>query len=251
MSSTKLAENVPRADITHPKPTTIQNGIDVSANVRSWKSYLWDTFDKSPAERRLLFKIDATLVTFGCLGTFIKFLDRANLNTASVWKSTQLCQYFLQHCFDHRSSTSQSALDPNESEIFYTISRDWMDHMYFWTVTDEHTCTAIRLASTSCNIRNRPLFSNYVPLWFLVSEGRIGQAHGNCQYGCSSWPYVFRIPSSRCLFRAQRGSRTGRLALVIPNRRGHISRHHNSTVISTSRSTVTFEAKLHVFSRGN
>ncbi|TVY36707.1 Pantothenate transporter [Lachnellula occidentalis] len=84
MSSTKLVENVPRAEITHPKPTTIQNGIDVSANNRSWKSYLWDTFDKSPAERRLLFKVDATLVTFGCLGTFIKFLDRANLNTAFV-----------------------------------------------------------------------------------------------------------------------------------------------------------------------
>lgn len=84
MSSSKVVENVPRAEIDHPKPTTIQNGIDVSANVRSWKSYLWDTFDKSPAEKRLLLKVDATLVTFGCLGTFIKFLDRANLNTAFV-----------------------------------------------------------------------------------------------------------------------------------------------------------------------
>jgi hypothetical protein len=43
---------------------------------RSWKSYLWDTFDKSPEERRFLFKLDAALMTLASLGYFIKYLDQ-------------------------------------------------------------------------------------------------------------------------------------------------------------------------------
>jgi hypothetical protein len=36
---------------------------------RKWTSYIWDTFDKSPEERRLLFKLDAALLSFASLGT--------------------------------------------------------------------------------------------------------------------------------------------------------------------------------------
>lgn len=42
----------------------------------TWKSYLWDTFDKSPEERRFLFKLDAVLMTLASLGYFIKYLDQ-------------------------------------------------------------------------------------------------------------------------------------------------------------------------------
>lgn len=31
-------------------------------------SYLWDTFDKPPAERRLLGKLDAAIISFGAVG---------------------------------------------------------------------------------------------------------------------------------------------------------------------------------------
>jgi hypothetical protein len=34
--------------------------------------YLWDTFDKPPAERRLLTKLDAALLCFGAVGRFFK-----------------------------------------------------------------------------------------------------------------------------------------------------------------------------------
>lgn len=37
---------------------------------RRWQSYLWDTFDKSPQERRFLAKLDAALLTFASLGMF-------------------------------------------------------------------------------------------------------------------------------------------------------------------------------------
>jgi MFS transporter, ACS family, pantothenate transporter len=51
---------------------------------RSWRSYIWDSLDKSPAERRLVFKLDCALLTIGCLGYFVKFLDQVNINNAFV-----------------------------------------------------------------------------------------------------------------------------------------------------------------------
>ena len=35
---------------------------------RKWQSYLWDSFDKSPEERKFLFKLDFALLTFASLG---------------------------------------------------------------------------------------------------------------------------------------------------------------------------------------
>jgi hypothetical protein len=35
---------------------------------KKWTSYIWDTFDKSPQERRFLFKVDAAILTFASLG---------------------------------------------------------------------------------------------------------------------------------------------------------------------------------------
>lgn len=46
----------------------------------TWKSYLWDTFDKSPEERRFLFKLDAALMTLASLGYFIKYLDQVGVH---------------------------------------------------------------------------------------------------------------------------------------------------------------------------
>lgn len=45
---------------------------------RTWRSYFWDTFDKSPEERHFLFKLDAVILTFASLGYFIKYLDQVN-----------------------------------------------------------------------------------------------------------------------------------------------------------------------------
>jgi ACS family pantothenate transporter-like MFS transporter len=51
---------------------------------KTWRSALWDTFDKSPEERRFLFKVDAAILTFASLGYFIKYLDQININNAFV-----------------------------------------------------------------------------------------------------------------------------------------------------------------------
>ncbi|KAI0133236.1 MFS general substrate transporter [Hypoxylon sp. NC0597] len=51
---------------------------------QTWRSYFWDTLDKSPEERRFLFKLDAVILTFASLGYFIKYLDQVNINSAFV-----------------------------------------------------------------------------------------------------------------------------------------------------------------------
>ncbi|PWY81657.1 pantothenate transporter [Aspergillus sclerotioniger CBS 115572] len=73
-----------------PSPATVDDrAVDSSSVVqknpkRKWVSYLWDTFDKSPEERRLLFKLDTAILTFASLGYFIKYLDQVNINNAFV-----------------------------------------------------------------------------------------------------------------------------------------------------------------------
>lgn len=51
---------------------------------RKWQSYIWDSLDKSPEERRFLFKLDWAVLIFACLGYFIKALDQSNINNAFV-----------------------------------------------------------------------------------------------------------------------------------------------------------------------
>ncbi|KAJ5279139.1 hypothetical protein N7478_004511 [Penicillium angulare] len=53
---------------------------------RSFRSFIWDTDThlKSPEEQRLLLKIDAAILTIGCLGFFMKYLDQGNITNAYV-----------------------------------------------------------------------------------------------------------------------------------------------------------------------
>ncbi|CAK7229717.1 hypothetical protein SBRCBS47491_007342 [Sporothrix bragantina] len=51
---------------------------------QTWRSNIWDTFDKSPEERKFLFKLDAVVLTFASLGYLIKYLDQVNINNAFV-----------------------------------------------------------------------------------------------------------------------------------------------------------------------
>ncbi|KIM92904.1 hypothetical protein OIDMADRAFT_107048 [Oidiodendron maius Zn] len=72
MSDTKETDVIhePTTQVLHPKRRRV--------------SYLWDTLDKPKEERRFLFKLDAALLTFSCLGFFIKYMDQINVNVAFV-----------------------------------------------------------------------------------------------------------------------------------------------------------------------
>jgi ACS family pantothenate transporter-like MFS transporter len=55
--ATKLQENVARKDVEgRVAASAVENGQDVSTIKRSWKSYFWDSWDKTPEERRLILK---------------------------------------------------------------------------------------------------------------------------------------------------------------------------------------------------
>jgi len=70
--------------------------IEWKERKRTWKGYIWDTWDLPKEERRLLFKVDAALLTLASvsqllvcavradsqLGFFIKNIDQSNINSA-------------------------------------------------------------------------------------------------------------------------------------------------------------------------
>lgn len=50
--------------------------------VKSWKGYLWDTWEYPADQRHLLFKVDAFVLTFASIGYFLKNIDQTNVNNA-------------------------------------------------------------------------------------------------------------------------------------------------------------------------
>ncbi|OTA99904.1 hypothetical protein M426DRAFT_268431 [Hypoxylon sp. CI-4A] len=91
ISSTKDAVQVDAhataksADRSDAESIHTQSSVAVAEKPQqTWRSYFWDTFDKSPEERKFLFKLDAVILTFASLGYFIKNLDQINLNNAFV-----------------------------------------------------------------------------------------------------------------------------------------------------------------------
>lgn len=72
---------------TSPSPspsTSTSNEVTFGQVKGGWRSYVWDTFDKSPEERKFLFKLDGIILTLASLGYFIKYLDQVNINNAFV-----------------------------------------------------------------------------------------------------------------------------------------------------------------------
>lgn len=91
-----------------PSPAVVNEAaVDPPSDVvqknpkKKWVSYIWDTFDKSPEERRLIFKLDTAILTFASLGMytfmqslytadadwlgyFIKYFDQVNINNAFI-----------------------------------------------------------------------------------------------------------------------------------------------------------------------
>lgn len=63
-----------------------QTSINNANPRRSFRSFIWDTDThlKSPAERRFLLKLDSAILSVGCLGFFMKYLDQGNMANAYV-----------------------------------------------------------------------------------------------------------------------------------------------------------------------
>lgn len=57
---------------------------DAKHERRALRSYIWDTWDKPPEERKFLGKLDACLLTYAALSYFSKYLDQQNVTNAYV-----------------------------------------------------------------------------------------------------------------------------------------------------------------------
>ncbi|KAB2579275.1 Pantothenate transporter liz1 [Lasiodiplodia theobromae] len=80
-STPSSSSSAPAAE--EPKPATTTT--DAKAK-KSFRSFIWDTDThlKSHAERVLLRKLDWAILSIGCLGFFLKYLDQGNLANAYV-----------------------------------------------------------------------------------------------------------------------------------------------------------------------
>ena len=47
----------------HPRNVDEESGLEVKP-IKTWKGHIWDTFDLPKGQRKLLFKVDAIVLTF-------------------------------------------------------------------------------------------------------------------------------------------------------------------------------------------
>lgn len=77
MSLPTTAEQVRAADDDAAKLKVVQV-VDQKRQNQSWYGYFWDTFDLSKEERRLLFKVDASLLLFASVSVLLFPSDGAS-----------------------------------------------------------------------------------------------------------------------------------------------------------------------------
>ena len=65
MNKTSVAESSEEGIPPPEDDTVVKQHVQ-----KNWRSYIWDTLDKSPEERKFLFKLDAALLSFASLGEY-------------------------------------------------------------------------------------------------------------------------------------------------------------------------------------
>ncbi|KAJ5357031.1 Major facilitator superfamily domain general substrate transporter [Penicillium concentricum] len=162
---------------------------------RKWVSYIWDTFDKSPEERRLLFKLDSAILTFASLGYFIKYLDQININNAFVsGMKEDLGMYgnelnYMQTCW-----TVGYVIGEIPSNILLTRIKP-----RYWIPAMELLWTVLTMSLSRCN----------TPTQFYVLRFFIGLAESTfypgMQYIIGSWYRKDELAKRSCIFHTSSG----------------------------------------------
>ncbi|KAL4911423.1 hypothetical protein BDW74DRAFT_184772 [Aspergillus multicolor] len=85
MESRIIPTKEPDSKTTPLAPLSPANNVPPAPR-RTFRSFIWDTDThlKTPEERRLLLKLDISILSIGCLGFFMKYLDQGNLANAYV-----------------------------------------------------------------------------------------------------------------------------------------------------------------------
>jgi MFS family permease len=89
------------------------NGRDSQDQVATtWRGYLWDTWELPRDQRRLLFKVDAFVLTFSSIGYFLKNLDQTNVNNAFLSGMKEDLGMFGNELVTSASGPSQTGISP-------------------------------------------------------------------------------------------------------------------------------------------
>ncbi|KAL4937216.1 hypothetical protein BDV06DRAFT_232720 [Aspergillus oleicola] len=188
MASTKagIDDRVSQADTTTVTQKTPK---------RRWVSYIWDTFDKSPEERRLLTKLDAAILTFASFGYFIKNLDQININNAFVsGMKEDLGMYQNQLNYMQACWTVGYVIGEIPSNMLLTKIRP-----RYWLPAMELLWTALTFCLARCN----------TPTQFYVLRFFIGLAESTfypgMQFLIGSWYRKDELAKRSCIFHTSGG----------------------------------------------
>ncbi|PQE32823.1 Pantothenate transporter protein [Rutstroemia sp. NJR-2017a WRK4] len=159
---------------------------------KKWTSYIWDTLDKTPEERRFLFKLDLAVLTFASLGYFIKNLDQSNINNAFVsGMQEDLGLYGNQLNYMVATWTAGYVIGEIPSNIILTRVRPAI-----WIPTIEVIWTVLTMCMSRCNT-----VSQIYALRFLIGLAESGFYPG-MQYIIGSWYRRDELAKRSCIFHA-------------------------------------------------
>ncbi|EXJ83621.1 hypothetical protein A1O1_07244 [Capronia coronata CBS 617.96] len=157
---------------------------------RKWQSYVWDTLDKSPQERKFLFKLDAAVLTFGSLGYFIKYLDQININNAFVsGMKEDLGLYQNQLNYMQTCWTVGYVIGEIPSNMILTRVRPSI-----WIPTMELIWTVLTMCLSRCNSA-----SSFYALRFVIGLAE-STFYPGMVYVIGSWYRRDELAKRSCIF---------------------------------------------------
>lgn len=172
------------------KPQAVAEVIVLEEPLKTWKSYVWDSLDKSPQERKFLFKLDAALLTFASLGYFIKYLDQANINNAFVsGMKEDLHLYKNQLNYMQTAWTVGYVIGEVPSNILLTRIRPSL-----WIPTAEVIWTILTMCLSRCNNAKQ-----VYAIRFLVGLAE-STFYPGMQYIIGSWYRKDELAKRSCIF---------------------------------------------------
>ncbi|KAJ6164677.1 hypothetical protein N7470_003349 [Penicillium chermesinum] len=184
---------------------------------RRWVSYIWDTFDKSPEERRLIFKLDCAILTFASLGKktpssyqasasinqrlrrqsgyFIKYLDQINLNNAFVsGMKEDLGMYGNQLNYMQTCWTVGYVIGEIPSNLLLTRLKP-----HYWIPAAELLWTILTFSLSRCNTATQ-----FYALRFLIGLAE-STFYPGMQYIIGSWYRKDELAKRSCIFHTSSG----------------------------------------------
>jgi MFS transporter, ACS family, pantothenate transporter len=157
---------------------------------RKWQSYIWDSLDKSPEERKFVFKLDCAVLTFATLGYFIKYLDQSNINNAFVsGMQEDLGLYKNQLNYMQTLWTVGYVIGQIPSNLILTRVRPSI-----WIPSLEVVWTVLTFSLSRCNTAEQ-----IYGVRFLVGLAESGFYPG-MQYLIGSWYRRDELAKRSCIF---------------------------------------------------